>query len=210
MSGVLTGLPAMTSLRAIPAPQPDETAMRLIRPEDFLTQPWKNGGGITHEIAREDRDGRLLWRLSIAEVASDGPFSAFAGLSRILTVIDGAGIALQSPGGALMALPMQPLAFSGDLPIDSRLIGGPVRDFNLIFDGAQLTGSVAPVAGDTVLPAGPVHAILALSEGIAANATPIPAGAVAVLPTGGRVEAMPQATGLLVALSDQQAIAAGR
>ncbi len=78
--------------------------MRIILASDFQTQPWKNGGGITHEIARKDDGNGLLWRLSIAEVASDGPFSAFTGLSRILTVIDGAGLWLDTPHGRLDAL----------------------------------------------------------------------------------------------------------
>jgi len=140
--------------------------MRLIRPADFRTQPWKNGGGITHEIARADRGGRLLWRLSIAEVASDGPFSAFPGLSRILTVIEGAGLYLDTPGGRLDALPLAPLAFSGDLPVQSRLIGGPIRDFNLIYDGRHLQASVTLVRDR--LPECPpapqaFHALLALA-----------------------------------------------
>lgn len=142
--------------------------MRIIRPEQFQTQPWKNGGGITHEIAREDRDGALLWRLSIAEVASDGPFSAFPGLTRILTVIEGAGLWLDTPQGRLDALPFRPLRFSGDLPVESRLIAGPIRDFNLIWDATRLAASVAPLRGS--LPACPAapgrfHALLALAGG---------------------------------------------
>lgn len=121
--------------------------MRVITPDQFLTQPWKNGGGVTHEIARADVGGRLLWRLSIAEVASDGPFSAFPGLTRILTVIEGAGLHLHTPDTRLAALPLMPVRFSGDTPIVSRLIDGPVRDFNLIWDATHLAASVSPVTG---------------------------------------------------------------
>lgn len=153
--------------------------MRIIRPEDFLTQPWKNGGGITHEIARADQDGALLWRLSIAEVASDGPFSAFPGLSRILTVIEGAGLYLDTPGGRLDALPLQPLAFPGDLPVASHMIDGPIRDFNVIWDDQRLTARVTPLDG--ALPACPAaagrfYALLTLTAGFA----PLPAGAIAL------------------------------
>jgi environmental stress-induced protein Ves len=66
------------------------STMKIIPPSAFVTMPWKNGGGITHEILKQEHGGKLLWRLSIAEVASDGPFSLFPGLSRILTVIEGA------------------------------------------------------------------------------------------------------------------------
>lgn len=140
--------------------------MRLLLPNAFHTQPWKNGGGITHEIARQDHGGQILWRLSIAEVALDGPFSAFPGLSRILTVIEGAGLYLDTPHGRLDALPLAPLTFSGDLPVQSRLIDGPIRDFNLIWDATRLAASVRLIP-DT-LPACPpatgrTYAFLALA-----------------------------------------------
>jgi environmental stress-induced protein Ves len=121
--------------------------MRIIPPTDFKTMPWKNGGGITHEILKEEHDGRMLWRLSIAEVASDGPFSLFPGLSRILTVIDGDGLVLQAPDRELRALPFSPVAFSGDLPISSTRINGDVRDFNVIFDASAVMADVSVFLG---------------------------------------------------------------
>lgn len=178
--------------------------MRLIRPEDFQTQQWKNGGGVTHEIARQEREGRMLWRLSIAEVASDGQFSAFPGLSRILTVIEGAGMALRAPDVTLMALPMQPLAFSGDLPVDGRLIDGPLRDFNLIFDGARLEGSVLPLSGDRTLTTGAIHAVLALGDGISVDGTPLPQAAVALVEGAARIHAPAATPGLIATLIPRQ------
>jgi uncharacterized protein len=112
------------------------------RPEDFITTPWKNGGGLTHEIARAEGAKGWLWRLSIAEVATDGPFSRFDGYARILTVIEGAGIALHGPDHVLSALPLHPVPFDGETPIDGRLINGPIRDLNLIFDPRQISGQV--------------------------------------------------------------------
>ncbi len=109
--------------------------MRVIHPDGFVTMLWKNGGGITREIARVSEDDRILWRLSMAEVASDGPFSAFPGLTRILTVIRGAGLVLRTPLGVMTAEPMQPVRFSGDLPVDCTRIAGDVTDLNVIFDG---------------------------------------------------------------------------
>ncbi len=121
--------------------------MRIIPPTEFKTMPWKNGGGITHEILKEEHGGKLLWRLSIAEVASDGPFSLFPGLSRILTIIDGNGLVLQAPDRALSALPFSPVVFSGDLPISSKRIGGNVRDFNVIFDAGAVAADLSVHAG---------------------------------------------------------------
>ncbi len=175
--------------------------MRLILPTEFHTQPWRNGGGITHEIAREDRADQILWRLSIAEVASDGPFSAFTGLSRILTVIDGAGLYLDTPGGRLDALPLAPLAFSGDLSVTSRMIDGPIRDFNVIFDGGALDVSVAlisgPAAPQCLAAPGRHYALLALTAGIALDGADLPKGAVALF-TQSTLAISPESAGLLV------------
>jgi len=121
--------------------------MKILTFADFTTTRWKNGGGITHEIAKAGGGTGLLWRLSIAEVTEDGPFSRFAGLARILTVIEGAGLALHTPDRMLQAKPLEPLAFSGDTPIDSRMIDGPVRDFNVIFDPRRMRAEVRILRG---------------------------------------------------------------
>lgn len=131
--------------------------MRIIPPSSFKAMPWKNGGGITHEILKEERGGGLLWRLSIAEVASDGPFSLFPGLSRILTVIGGEGLVLTALDREFQALPFAPVAFSGDWPILSKRIGGDVRDFNVIFDADS-------VAADLSVCTGELHLVLNAGE----------------------------------------------
>ena len=171
--------------------------MRIISPGDFTAMPWRNGGGVTHEIARAEQDGRLLWRLSIAEVASDGPFSAFAGLMRILTVIEGAGMALGTPDGTLDARPLTPVRFSGDVPVLGQLVAGPVRDFNLIFDPRNIAGNVEVVDGpDDRVGNG---AILALGSGVRADGMAIPTGGAAL--DARRVSLAPDARALLVTLA---------
>jgi len=97
---------------------------------------WKNGGGETAEIVVspphagfEDFD----WRISTARVASDGPFSAFPGIDRVLTVIEGGPMRL-SLAGVEHEVDDQspPLAFPGDLACSATLTGGPVLDFNVM------------------------------------------------------------------------------
>lgn len=159
--------------------------MQLIPPSGFQTQPWKNGGGITHEIARKEERGRLLWRLSIAEVGSDGPFSAFPGLARILTVIAGEGLFLDTPEGRLSALPLAPLTFPGDLPADCTRIAGAVRDFNLIYDRRRIRAAVRVLGAgtETALGAAPgrLHALLCLGPGCRLGDTSLPEGAVSLV-----------------------------
>ncbi len=110
--------------------------VRLYRAQDYPRMPWRNGGGTTQEVACNPggSSAAFTWRLSIADVAQDGGFSLFAGLQRIITVLEGTGIALTVDGLAQAPLgPRQAYAFSGDAQVDCRLLGGPIRDFNLIY-----------------------------------------------------------------------------
>lgn len=121
--------------------------MRIIRLAELVETPWKNGGGVTRYIASRDDDSRTLWRLSMADVAMAGPFSDFAGLTRILTVIEGDGMVLHGAGGDLAADYATPVVFDGATPITSELTKGPVRDFNLMFDTARCSGDAVVLRG---------------------------------------------------------------
>jgi environmental stress-induced protein Ves len=99
--------------------------------------PWKNGGGITHELAVFPETAGLEdfgWRLSMAEVASDGPFSSFTGIDRTLALVDGAGIGLDfgAGGEAVLDTPGAFACFDGGVPVTGRLIDGPLLDFNVM------------------------------------------------------------------------------
>ena len=110
--------------------------VRLYRAQDYPRMPWRNGGGTTQEVACNagGSSSAFTWRLSIADVAQDGGFSAFSGLQRVITVLEGAGIALTVDGHAQAPLrARQAYAFSGDARVDCRLLDGPIRDFNLIY-----------------------------------------------------------------------------
>lgn len=118
---------------------------RFIPKDQFVTTAWKNGGGVTHEIATDAPEWG--WRLSIAEVASDGPFSRFDGMARILTVIHGAGLDLHHAGGVIAARPLTPVAFAGDMDIEGRRVAGLVHDFNVIYDPLRFVARVQMVQG---------------------------------------------------------------
>jgi hypothetical protein len=109
---------------------------RRILIADIVATPWKNGGGVTREIAtggRPDGARGWGWRVSLAEVAQDGPFSIFPETDRVIAVIDGAGMDLVSPDGATVALePFRAVKFSGDDRLSGRLRRGPVRDLNVM------------------------------------------------------------------------------
>jgi len=97
--------------------------------------PWKNGGGITHEVAREPAQGESFeWRLSLARIDRSGPFSDFSGYLRIMLLLEGDGFTLRSPGEPDRVF--QPLGeaqrFDGALPMQCELAGGSCTDLNLM------------------------------------------------------------------------------
>lgn len=109
-------------------------SIQLITPAQWQTQRWQNGGGISHQLCRQDDEHGLLWRLSIAEVACDGPFSRFDNIDRIIMLLTGAGFSLHGVGAKPQVLnaPLQPFAFAGETAIHCTLLNGAVRDFNLM------------------------------------------------------------------------------
>lgn len=109
-------------------------ALQLISPKQWQTQAWKNGGGITHQLARSDDDIGMRWRVSIAEVASDGAFSRFEQIDRIIILLQGKGFCLHGAEDQPVVLDkaLEPFAFAGETAISCTLIDGPVRDFNLM------------------------------------------------------------------------------
>lgn len=108
---------------------------RRLHPMDYQRMPWKNGGGTTTEIWKVlSPTGGMLWRLSIADVRSDGPFSLFPNVDRTIMVIEGNGMELSVEGSGPHKLDrlFEPFAFPGDAKTECRLIDGPIRDFNLM------------------------------------------------------------------------------
>ena len=75
------------------------------------------------------------WRVSIADVETDGPFSAFDGYDRVLVLLDGAGMDLHFTvtGETTRLRPADRRAkFAGQAPIHATLVDGPTSDFNLM------------------------------------------------------------------------------
>lgn len=108
--------------------------------------PWKNGGGITHELLAGPDVQHWRWRLSVAQVDSPGPFSSFPGVRRWFAVLDGAGVVLDVDGVShRMTEQSAPLSFDGAAAVDCALINGATRDFNLMVSGGG--GAMARVSG---------------------------------------------------------------
>ncbi|MCK1792122.1 HutD/Ves family protein [Pseudomonas violetae] len=125
--------------------------LKVLRAADYPRMPWKNGGGSTEEITRDAGDGLdgFGWRLSIADIGESGGFSTFAGYQRIITVLQGEGMTLSVDGQATRALlPLDPFAFSGKSLVSCTLLGGPIRDFNLIYAPQRYSARLQWLAGE--------------------------------------------------------------
>ena len=121
--------------------------MRHLRPGDYRVMPWKNGGGVTTEIVVHPEGSALDafdWRVSMAQVASDGPFSAFPGIDRTLAVLEGAGISLTIGGEepVLLGKESAPLTFPADQPTHGALATGPILDLNVMVRRGSVRASV--------------------------------------------------------------------
>jgi environmental stress-induced protein Ves len=104
---------------------------------ELAPQAWKNGAGLTRELAVSppNAGSDFDWRISVAEVARDAPFSAFPGVDRCIVLLGGAGMLLREAGGAWqqrLDQPLQPFDFPGDVDVDARLIDGTSHDFNVM------------------------------------------------------------------------------
>ena len=161
--------------------------MKVTRRHEAKAVPWKNGGGITHELAvfPEGADfGTFQWRLSVAEVSAEGMFSAFPGVDRSLTLLQGDGMTLDLGEGAVTLTPgSPPLAFPGEARVVSRLPGGPVLDFNVMTRRDVARHHVHLVQPPAALPDG-TRAILCRFGTVTLGDAVLPAGDFALLEPG--------------------------
>ncbi|MGF6539219.1 environmental stress-induced protein Ves [Paraburkholderia youngii] len=120
-------------------------SVTLIRGAELVAAPWKNGGGVTREVAAfpspvggQGAGADFVWRVSVADVAQAGPFSRFDGVDRTLVLLSGAGMLLDELGDTgvmsthVLRQPLDVARFSGETRIDARLVAGATRDFNLM------------------------------------------------------------------------------
>jgi len=126
--------------------------MEIIRYAELKAHPWRNGGGVTREVARHPRtpsvqtaqstaqDTAWDWRVSIAEVSTAGAFSTFAGMDRVLTVIDGELLLLSVDGAEHPLEKYRPFRFSGGADSAGALPTGDIKDLNVITRNGSFKG----------------------------------------------------------------------
>lgn len=139
-------------------------AARILRSVDYVARPWKNGGGTTRDIAVSPPDASLDtfdWRLSLAQVDRDGPFSRFDNVDRTLVLLSGA-MTLHERDRRTDLVRNEPFTFAGERAIEATVAGGSTVDFNVMTRRARAThtarresfskqGHVEARAGSTVV-----------------------------------------------------------
>ncbi|MFC7396888.1 HutD family protein [Chelatococcus sp. GCM10030263] len=144
--------------------------MRILRAADHKRMPWKNGGGETVEIAVFPADaalGDFTWRVSMASVATDGPFSIFPEIDRTLSVLSGAGMELtiEGQGEVVLDRSSPPHAFPADVPTKARLIDGPITDLNVMTRRGRYAHTVRRVEAPLTLQPSSALRLLLCAEG---------------------------------------------
>lgn len=126
--------------------------IQILTSADYKTMPWKNGLGCTIELARDAGQDmqQFLWRISMADVSTNGPFSIFPDRQRLLSILEGEGLRLNFVQRGLQQTVrgLDVCAFSGEDVIESVLLDGPVRDFNLIYSAAHFSAQMKKFNGD--------------------------------------------------------------
>ncbi|WP_318216035.1 HutD family protein [Streptomyces sp. SCL15-6] len=141
-------------------------APQILRASERTPAPWKNGGGVTSEVAVHPQGAGtddFAWRVSVADVARSGPFSTFDGVDRNITVVDGPGMALTVDGTPhVVDAPYEPFAFPGDAVTECRLLDGPIVDFNVMARRAGTTARVRVERAHTCVRPGTGTRVLAI------------------------------------------------
>ncbi|WP_028272798.1 HutD/Ves family protein [Arthrobacter sp. UNC362MFTsu5.1] len=119
--------------------------MEIIRYAELRAEPWRNKGGVTRELASHPKaassqDGAWDWRVSIAEVSKAGQFSAFPGMDRVLTVVDGELLLLTVDGSEHPLEKYRPFRFPGDADVTGALPTGDIRGLNVITRNGAFKG----------------------------------------------------------------------
>jgi environmental stress-induced protein Ves len=149
-------------------------ALQIIRKSSFKAVRWKNGGGTTHEAWRVPPAGDpFLFRVSVAHIDSSGPFSDFAGYTRHMVLLQGAGLTLVFGNGERRLLQRvgESVEFDGAMPIRCELLDGPCIDLNFMkHESARAEARVVMLGPSLLLQASPSTLIFGIGGPVSLDA----------------------------------------
>lgn len=152
---------------------------RCIRHDDYIAMPWRNGAGVTREIAREPANGEeFSWRLSLASLKVNGRFSAYTGYERCVALVEGSGFRLNFDGARTAELRKRGdhALFGGASETRCELLDGPCTDLSFMVRTpgliAAVTSSVITAAEEVKAPAARTLAIFVLRGALTLESSP--------------------------------------
>jgi len=116
-----------------------------IKASEYTEAPWKNGGGLTYEVAADDFQPPS-WRVSVARIDRSGPFSDFTGYDRTIVALDGAPVVLNIEGTTIPLEVLVPFSFRGEASVEAS-IAGSARDLNVMTQRVEWVHDVEVVSG---------------------------------------------------------------
>lgn len=103
---------------------------------DLQAERWRNGGGTTVTVAASASEGDMpwTWRVSVADIEQDGPFSSFPGVDRHLTLMQDGRVVLRG-GGRDFRLERRgdSAAFPGEQLMHASLEKAPAKVLNVMW-----------------------------------------------------------------------------
>lgn len=133
-------------------------AWRVVALDALPDEPWRNGGGRTRTIATQTRregDPPWDWRISVATIEQNAPFSAFPGVDRVSLLLGAGQIALTAVGEPVVQMqqPGDVAAYRGDAlwQAEIRQDGPPLSLLNVMTRRGVATARVQAVREDATL-----------------------------------------------------------
>lgn len=158
-----------------------------IRPLSSVpAEPWRNGGGVTRTLAAHEKE----WRVSVAQVERDSPYSRFDGVTRVSFVLRGHGVTLRNGASVVRLLPFTAAQYDGGSEWNATLVDGPVTALNVMTAAGRYRTTINTVVVATLVPPGCAAIVIALDSGCnysetdTLNAGTIEAGQFLVLGSG--------------------------
>jgi len=129
--------------------------------DSIAPEAWRNGGGTTRTIAT----GGEAWRVSLASIERNGPYSRFPGIARASLILSGAGITLMSGEAVVQLRPFAAETYDGDVAWDAALVGGPCVALNVMTAKDRYSAHVGVVDAPVVVRPGCMAIAVALGAG---------------------------------------------
>lgn len=117
--------------------------------KDHIAMPWANGGGITYEVARYPNNGDFDWRISLADIDSDGPFSVLSGIDRTLVLLEGRQVVLTNQAEVKQLDELHVFNFPGEIAYECKLSAGFAKDLNIMIRRGKFTSNTVVIGAGT-------------------------------------------------------------